>query len=446
MRLDEITVSKKKAIAVKKTATKKSAVKSAPPQTSSSLPQKRVPAKEVAETIYGRLLESVHVMGYCTSRASGVLKWLLKDNHWKQVGGGFDDVYRFMASLGATKVKDAIERAEIAKLLAEIGASQRATAKFLGVAQRTVQSDLGKPRKRGDAKASSAPAGIQKQADNDGKKLSGDAKASDDVPPGWVQAEVDPAKRAESRDHKQQAHAVAEALARQSQPDTSVILIHGDMVTVLPTLGRFDLIIADPPYNVTEWEWDRRGPNFLAEAKRWLTVCRAALAEQYQLFWFCSPQYAADMEMIFRELGLPIQSRIVWHRRNMALGSDAKQRFIDTWEMVLHSGNAPLNFPPEWDESRFDVQIFPVPQSNFDDMKVHPTQKPLGLIQRLVQFGSVDGARVLDPFAGGGTTGAAAAGRQCTLIEREEAFVCVIEQRLGKTRTELASTGGPLRG
>ena len=85
------------------------------------------------------------------------------------------------------------------------------------------------------------------------------------------------------------------------------------------------MIVADPPYNVTDLDWDQRGPDFLVEAKQWLTVCREVLAEQYQLFWFCSPQYSADKEMIFRELGL----------RNMALGSDAKQRFIDTWEMVL---------------------------------------------------------------------------------------------------------------
>ena len=213
--------------------------------------------------------------------------------------------------------------------------------------------------------------------------------------------------------------------------ETSLQIIHGNMMNIVPTLGKFDCIVADPPYNVTDHEWDKIGDNFMDCVVDWLLTCKEVLSEKYHMFWFCSPKYAADTELALRDLSLPIQSRIVWHRRNMSKGSDAKSRFIDTWEMIYHIGNCDLNFPSAWDESRFDVQTFAVPQTNFKDQKLHPTQKPIGLIRRLVEYGSFDGWRVLDPFAGSGTTGEACMGlRDCVLVEQEKEYIDVINSRL----------------
>ena len=145
--------------------------------------------------------------------------------------------------------------------------------------------------------------------------------------------------------------------------------------------------------------------------------------------------YIKQVETIFKAKGLPIQSRIVWHRRNMAMGSKSKSRFIDSWEMILHAGNRDLNFPEEWSDAWFDVQTFAVPQTNFTDKKLHPTQKPEGLIERLVAFGSYPGDKILDPFSGAGTTGAVCPDdRECYLIEMEEGYAGITEGRLGIKR------------
>lgn len=206
-------------------------------------------------------------------------------------------------------------------------------------------------------------------------------------------------------------------------------VIHGDMLDVLPGLGKFNLVLTDPPYGVTDYSWDQ------LKTSEWLDAIIPHLDTQYNLFWFCSPQFAADIELIFRIKGLPIQSRIVWHRRNMAMGSKARNKFVDSWEMILHAGNRELNFPSEWSDAWFDVQTFAVPQTNFTDQKLHPTQKPIELIERLVAFGSYPGDKILDPFAGSGTTGAACPrDRECTLIERDDDYTSVIEARLGIKR------------
>ena len=222
-------------------------------------------------------------------------------------------------------------------------------------------------------------------------------------------------------------------LRQKMSEKTYLKLYKGDMLEVLPTLGKFDLVVTDPPYGVTGWEWDKL--DIVKFTVQWLDVIKNHLADKYNLFWFCAPEYSADVEMIFRELGLPIQSRIVWHRRNMAMGSKAKNKFIDTWEMILHAGNRELNFPDEWSDAWFDVQTHAVPQTNFNDAKVHPTQKPEELIRRLVEFGSYPNDMILDPFAGSGTTGLVCKDdRDCTLIEKEEGYTGIIEVRLGIKR------------
>jgi site-specific DNA-methyltransferase (adenine-specific) len=67
----------------------------------------------------------------------------------------------------------------------------------------------------------------------------------------------------------------------------------------------------------------------------------------------------------------------------------------------------------------------------------YATQKPVGILRRIIQASSAEGDRVLDAFAGSGTTGAAAIelGRSCVLIDSSEESVSLIEQRLGISAT-----------
>jgi site-specific DNA-methyltransferase (adenine-specific) len=64
----------------------------------------------------------------------------------------------------------------------------------------------------------------------------------------------------------------------------------------------------------------------------------------------------------------------------------------------------------------------------------YPTQKPLGILRRIIQASSREGDLVLDFFAGSGTTGAAAAelGRKFVLIDRNPESIAVITERLKK--------------
>lgn len=61
----------------------------------------------------------------------------------------------------------------------------------------------------------------------------------------------------------------------------------------------------------------------------------------------------------------------------------------------------------------------------------HPTQKPLGVLARLIQASTQPGAWILDPFNGSGTTGIAAnlLGRRYLGLEIENEFLAMSKAR-----------------
>lgn len=227
------------------------------------------------------------------------------------------------------------------------------------------------------------------------------------------------------------------AISAINEQVLGVQLIQGDCFQVIPTLDdkSIDLVIIDPPYNVTDHEWDKIGSDqdYIDFIDRWLTAISPKLKTDYHMFICLSPSYQADIEVLLKRNGWPLKSRVIWSHRNLANGRDVKDKFITMWEMVFHCGTHSLNFPPDWDDRRFEVQEHAAPQSNFEDKKQHETQKPLSLFKLFVEFGSKPGDFVLDTFAGSGTTGAACKStgqRRCLLIEQSDKHCKTIENRL----------------
>jgi site-specific DNA-methyltransferase (adenine-specific) len=80
-------------------------------------------------------------------------------------------------------------------------------------------------------------------------------------------------------------------------------------------------------------------------------------------------------------------------------------------------------------------------QSRQSDMGLHPTQKPLKLMELLIEFSTVENQIVLDPFCGSGTTLIAAIklNRHYIGIEKEENYYNVALDRIKKERSDLRS-------
>ncbi|MGN6502519.1 MAG: DNA-methyltransferase, partial [Pseudolysinimonas sp.] len=79
-----------------------------------------------------------------------------------------------------------------------------------------------------------------------------------------------------------------------------------------------------------------------------------------------------------------------------------------------------------------DVWWHTIVTTNGAERTGYPTQKPLGILRRIVQASSAPGDLVLDFFAGSGTTGAAALqlGRRALLVDQNPDAVAVMRTRL----------------
>jgi len=73
--------------------------------------------------------------------------------------------------------------------------------------------------------------------------------------------------------------------------------------------------------------------------------------------------------------------------------------------------------------------------------KLHPTQKPVSLLASLIRSFSLPGKTILDPFAGSGSTCAAAAltGRKYIGMELDEAYFLHACERMSRVHERIAA-------
>lgn len=103
-------------------------------------------------------------------------------------------------------------------------------------------------------------------------------------------------------------------------------------------------------------------------------------------------------------------------------------QFNIPYETVAQTFNPEMGITDVWNDVDF-----------YEEKRYHPTQKPLKLIDRLVRASSNKGDKVLDPFAGSGSTLISCKnnGRIATVIEIDEQYINKIKQRMNeKTKSE----------
>jgi site-specific DNA-methyltransferase (adenine-specific) len=254
-------------------------------------------------------------------------------------------------------------------------------------------------------------------------------------------------------------------------------ILLGDAFGTLPLLprGQFDLLIADPPYNLEKQFGDTRFDKMDDEAYEaytasWLDAALPLLKPGASVYvccdWASSPAVYAALKR-----RLKIRSRITWQReKGRGAAKNWKNALEDIWfatcsdDYVFHLDAvrqrrrvlAPYREdgrPKDWEDTP-DGRFRDTCPSNFwDDLSVpfwsmaentaHPTQKPEKLMAKLILASSDPGAWVLDPFAGSGTAAVTAKklGRHFVAVEREPQFCLWAEQRLERAETDRSIQG-----
>lgn len=212
-----------------------------------------------------------------------------------------------------------------------------------------------------------------------------------------------------------------------------------DCLTLIDSLAdaSVGLLLTDPPYAVTDNAWDvwESEDDYWEFMADWLEALRPKMAEESTAFIFCDADASPRLNRTLIDTGWPVLRQVIWHRPNLAKKRAGSLTFLSAYEPFWHCGNRGLNLPDEWGGERFDVQSVTVPQSNHvADPAYHPTQKPIELMQRLVQVGSFPGELVIDPFSGSGTTPLAAhiEGRPYLAGDLDERYVQIARSRIAQ--------------
>ncbi|MEO8648330.1 MAG: DNA methyltransferase [Acidobacteriota bacterium] len=252
-------------------------------------------------------------------------------------------------------------------------------------------------------------------------------------------------------------------------------LICGDAFSILPSLpmGSFDLLFADPPYNISK--------NFGSESFRqtsadqyeawldsWLTLCQPLIKETASVY-ICGDWRSSSAIQRIGSKYFILQNRITWEREK---GRGAKRNWKNTAEDIWFftvSDKFTFNIDAvktrrrviapyrengiakDWNEQGKFRDTHPsnlwtdisVPFWSMSENTDHPTQKPEKLLAKILLASSDPGDLVLDPFAGSGTTAVAARklGRDFLAIEADEQYCLLAAKRLEMAETDKSIQG-----
>lgn len=212
-----------------------------------------------------------------------------------------------------------------------------------------------------------------------------------------------------------------------------IAIYHGDCREVLPTLdaGSVDLVLTDPPYGTEDLGggYGRRQLWNIGDGKGRVIVGDTDLSAIRDVWPWARTLVKDGWGMVFfgarktpelcEVFGSEWFGEIIWDKGAPGLGYHI--RYAHESVAVLRLGN-----PPRPDDPLSSVIRLT------SSSELHPHQKPVSLLARLMEWGSPLGGFVLDPFLGSGTTLVAAKmlGRQGIGIEISEAYCEIAAKRL----------------
>lgn len=261
--------------------------------------------------------------------------------------------------------------------------------------------------------------------------------------------------------------------------DSELVLYQGDVREMLATIpdNTVKLVVTSPPYNLGKAYENRTGVEaYLSGQREVLAELTRVLRQDGSLCWQVG-NFVEDGEVfpldilyypIFKELGLKLRNRIVWH---FGHGLHASKRFSgryetllwftkgDTYTFNLDAVRVPSKYPgkrhykgpkagqpsgnplgknpsdvweimaQEWETGLWDI---PNVKSNHPEKTEHPCQFPIELVERCVLAFTNEGDWVLDPYAGVGSALIAAMmhERRGVGSEKEGEYVRVARERL----------------
>ena len=257
-------------------------------------------------------------------------------------------------------------------------------------------------------------------------------------------------------------------------------VINADCVETMKKIAdnSIDVIFADPPYflssggiscsggkqvSVDKGEWDKslEITERLAYHRKWIRECREVLKDNGTI-WISATLHSVYAIGVALEMeGFSIINNVIWQKTNPSPNL-ACRCFTHSTETVIWArkqltpkkkGKHTFNYEKMknenggkqmkdvWDFNELEPEFYisaVTPQSEKKEGK-HPTQKPLGLLKRIIEASTNEGDLILDPFNGSGTTGIAAVmlNRKYIGLEQEEDYLALSKRRYERLKSEI---------
>lgn len=202
-------------------------------------------------------------------------------------------------------------------------------------------------------------------------------------------------------------------------------LIHGDAREVLPTLGRVDAVVTDPPYGIKEAAGKAK-----TRTSGFTSKCRKSYVRDYGNDTWDDAPLPADLMAMAIGAG----------RHAIIFGGNYYRLPPSPCWLVWDKLNGDTDFADcelAWTNMRKAVRRIRylwngALRANKETRGDHPTQKPIGVMQWCIGQLPREDRMILDPFMGSGTTGVAAlgVGRQFIGIERDKKYFDIAVKRI----------------
>lgn len=229
------------------------------------------------------------------------------------------------------------------------------------------------------------------------------------------------------------------SIASEFDKENAVTLYEGSCLDLLASMPSesMQLVVTSPPYNIgKEYEQRLHIDEYLAQQREVICACVRVLRSEGHICWQVGNYVDkgsiipldAVLYPIFRELGLKMRNRIVWHFEH---GLHCQRRFSGRYETIMwftktddyYFNLDPVRVRQKYPGKRYfkgpragqyscnplgknpgDVWIIPNVKSNHVEKTLHPCQFPVELVERLVLSMTRRGDSVFDPFLGVATT------------------------------------------
>jgi site-specific DNA-methyltransferase (adenine-specific) len=229
--------------------------------------------------------------------------------------------------------------------------------------------------------------------------------------------------------------------------EDGITIYHGDCRDVIADIPdqSVELLLTDPPYasgarrdadkqvrgsmlrSMEDEDWFSHdamttwGFNWFARSL--LSPLRRVIAEHAHMYWFTDWRMTPTLYGMLEAHGYRVNHTLVWAKTHFGMGSYWRNQHEN---IIFASAGQPAEM---LDRGRGSVLT---QQGVSPDRRIHPTEKPIGLLNQIMS--AVPGDTVLDPFMGSGTTLRAAKdlGRKAIGIEIEERYCEIAVQRLAQ--------------